>query len=453
MQAGRPRRRPARARRPGGPGRPRLRPRPAPCSARARRSSSAAARPSWASSSPRRRRGLGPVLEDLGQRVAVLAAQVGQQLAALPDRRQALGVRPRWPRPRPAARRRRRPARAADRRRRSARSANGARPASAATPRRRAGRRAAVVAQQQVGRAASAASRWATASARRSSSASSACVLVGSVERGGVELVDLEAEQVELAGPGPVVAAEAARAGVDLSQLGPGRLQRAEVDAAEAVERGPLRPGPGAATGGRAGRAGRPGARPPRPARRRWPAARRRRPGSGRRRARPGAARPLVVARRRSGPRRIASSAAGPHEHGVGPAADEQLDGLDEQRLAGAGLAGERGHARARARARGRSMTPEVRDGQLEPASAAHRSARPNLAFRIWWKSRAPKVTSRAAWLDGRAHDGVAVDQVDHGCAVDARAWPGGGPGPRGGPPRRRRAPACGRRACAARPG
>ena len=40
-------------------------------------------------------------------------------------------------------------------------------------------------------------------------------VLVGVVEAGGVDLADLEAQQVELAGPGPVVAAEPGELGVD----------------------------------------------------------------------------------------------------------------------------------------------------------------------------------------------------------------------------------------------
>ena len=45
--------------------------------------------------------------------------------------------------------------------------------------------------------------------------------------------------------------------------------------------------------------------------------------------------------------------AGGTDQDGVGPAADQQVDGLDQQRLARPGLAGERGHARARGRAGG----------------------------------------------------------------------------------------------------
>ena len=45
---------------------------------------------------------------------------------------------------------------------------------------------------------------------------------------------------------------------------------------------------------------------------------------------------------------------AGPHHGGVCAASEEELESLDDERLAGAGLAGEGGHARDRARDRGR---------------------------------------------------------------------------------------------------
>ena len=72
----------------------------------------------------------------------------------------------------------------------------------------------------------------------------------------------------------------------------------------------------------------------------------------------------------------------------VGPATDEQLDRLDQHRLAGAGLAGQRRQTRARARARRarsrRGSRCAVRSARRRH-SVGQRSARPNLAFRIWW--------------------------------------------------------------------
>ena len=80
----------------------------------------------------------------------------------------------------------------------------------------------------------------------------------------------------------------------------------------------------------------------------------------------------------------------------VGARAEQQLDRFDQQRLARAGLARDRGEA-------GRDEQgqvvddAEVRDAELDE-HAGHRSERPNLAFRIWWKSRGPKVTMRAGF-------------------------------------------------------
>ena len=66
-------------------------------------------------------------------------------------------------------------------------------------------------------------------------------VLVRVVDGGGVELGDLEPGEVELAGAGPLVAAERGQLGVELGQPGARRAQRGEVDAGEGVERPPLR--------------------------------------------------------------------------------------------------------------------------------------------------------------------------------------------------------------------
>src|SRR5581483_9182127 len=87
---------------------------------------------------------------------------------------------------------------------------------------------------------------------------------------------------------------------------------------------------------------------------------------------------------------------AQPDERGVGTPPEEQLDRLDEQRLAGTGLAGDRGAAGIEQH--GDVVDdPEVSDVELAE-HGRHRSARPNLAFRIWWKSRGPNVTTRAGF-------------------------------------------------------
>ena len=65
-------------------------------------------------------------------------------------------------------------------------------------------------------------------------------VLVGIVDAGGVQLGELEAGQVELPGPGPVVATERRQLGVELGDPRPRRPQPGQVDAAEGVEGGAL---------------------------------------------------------------------------------------------------------------------------------------------------------------------------------------------------------------------
>ena len=55
----------------------------------------------------------------------------------------------------------------------------------------------------------------------------------------------------------------------------------------------------------------------------------------------------------------------------------------------------------------------EVDDVQLDQHLAArYRSARPNLALRIWWKSRGPKVTMRAGSATARARHRVAGGEL-----------------------------------------
>ena len=102
-----------------------------------------------------------------------------------------------------------------------------------------------------------------------------------------------------------------------------------------------------------------------------------------------------------------ASAAPSRTSAGVGAPADEQLDRLDEQRLARAGLAGDRGQPGAEHQVEV-GDDPEIDDVQLDQHQRRYRSARPNLAFRIWWKSRGPKVTMRAGTVAAAARHRVA---------------------------------------------
>ena len=66
-------------------------------------------------------------------------------------------------------------------------------------------------------------------------------VLLGRiVEPGRLELVELVADQLHLAGAGPFVATEAVELALEIGHGGGGSPERAELDAGEAVERGAL---------------------------------------------------------------------------------------------------------------------------------------------------------------------------------------------------------------------
>ncbi len=66
-------------------------------------------------------------------------------------------------------------------------------------------------------------------------------VLVGIDHRGGVELVDLEAQQIDLACPGALVTPQRRQFGVDLGEAGARGAQGSEIDPSELIERRPLR--------------------------------------------------------------------------------------------------------------------------------------------------------------------------------------------------------------------
>ena len=67
---------------------------------------------------------------------------------------------------------------------------------------------------------------------------------------------------------------------------------------------------------------------------------------------------------------------AGPDDRGVGPAADEQLQGLDEHRLAGAGLPRDGGQPRPEAQVEplDHAEVLDVQLGQHEPRSTGPRA-------------------------------------------------------------------------------
>jgi hypothetical protein len=198
-------------------------------------------------------------------------------------------------------------------------------------------------------------------------------VLVGAADRGTVDLGDLIAEQVELPGPGALVASHAAQLVEDRPDLVAGGTQGAQIDVAEPVE--------GVALGGGvqqrlvgvlavevdqlracrrqlAGRRQPPvdvGAAPPR----------------ARDRPRQHHLVPLGVAvvtglgvpdEAALDPRLVG---AGTHQDRIGPAPDEQLDRVDDHRLAGPGLAGDRGHPRAEQQAQ-LCDHPQVADSKLD---------------------------------------------------------------------------------------
>ena len=203
-------------------------------------------------------------------------------------------------------------------------------------------------------------------------------VLVGIVDGGGVQLGQLETRQIELTGPCPVVAPECRQLGVELGDPRPRR----------------------AAAGSRS--------TPPKASRaarwlagdsRRWWACwpwRSTRFGRhvGKRRRRGRAAvdvrpRPsfggddaaeddlmaVVVADEPGVDARLGG--AGPNDHWIGPPTDDEFQGLDEHRLAGTGLAGDRRQAVGEDEIDGVD-DPEVLDVQL----AEHRSHLPEATGR-----------------------------------------------------------------------
>jgi hypothetical protein len=172
-------------------------------------------------------------------------------------------------------------------------------------------------------------------------------VLVGPGDGRAGDLVDLVADQVQLPGPGPLVAAHGRqRVGYGLD-LGPGAPQRPGVHPAEAVERLPLGRGvEQRLVGVLAVEVDQHGAQLGQLARRGQPAvdvgSAAARAGNG-----PGQHDLVVAAREHEAaldPRLVGARA---HEHRIGPPADQQLDRVHDHRFPRTGLASHRGHAPA----------------------------------------------------------------------------------------------------------
>ena len=290
-------------------------------------------------------------------------------------------------------------------------------------PRRRA--RRAPRRRRRARRAAAAAGfRCAAASASASSSAPSASSSSGSSSTGGVELVDLVAQQVDLARPGALVATERGELGVDLGDPGTRRAQRLEVDAAERSS---------AARWVAGGEQALVGVLPCRSTSRRQLGERGDRGEAavdvG---ARPAVGRDTRASTSSSSPIDEAAldprlGRAGAHHRRVGPPADEQLDRLDEHRLAGAGLARERRSGPAPSTRSSRSMTPRSSMcSSVSTRARRQRSVRPNLAFRIWWKRRSAEAHEASGRLRRPAAHHVALAERRHAAARRRRARPGG---------------------------
>src|SRR5207249_845628 len=102
----------------------------------------------------------------------------------------------------------------------------------------------------------------------------------------------------------------------------------------------------------------------------------------------------------------------GPYQDGVAPPSHEELDGLDDERLAGAGLARQGCHALVQYQREVGDHT-EVADAEL----GQHQVSNPNLVLTMRWKSRGWKETRRASW-------GPALHTIVSPYSRVATAWP-----------------------------
>src|SRR5262249_22577970 len=103
---------------------------------------------------------------------------------------------------------------------------------------------------------------------------------------------------------------------------------------------------------------------------------------------------------------------AGTDQHGIAPPAHQQLDGLDDQRLARARLPGEGGHPLSQ-------HEGEVGDHAevAYPQLDQHQLSNRNLVLTMRWKPRGWNDTSRASC-------GPARQTTASPCSRVARGWP-----------------------------
>ena len=170
-------------------------------------------------------------------------------------------------------------------------------------------------------------------------------VLAGVGQRGRAQLVDLEAEQIHLPGPLPLVAPQGGQPLLHCRQLLASGTERLEVDAAVAVEGAPLHGrgeqrlvvvltvevDEGGATLGELGEGGQVAVDV----------------AAGAPRGGHDPAQHDLVVTGHEPALDHGLGGPGPHHAGVGPTAHQQLDGGDHEGLAGTGLPGHRGHAGA----------------------------------------------------------------------------------------------------------
>ena len=217
-------------------------------------------------------------------------------------------------------------------------------------------------------------------------------LLVRVVDAGRFELRHLEPQQVHLAGPGALVPAEGRDRVADLPEPGASGVQRAQIDAGVGIQ--------GCSLDGRT-QQGLVLVLPVQIDELGAPVGER---GDGRhpsvhiRAAAPlgrhGAGEDHLLTAGGDEPAldpRLAR--AGAHQHAVGPAADEELDGLDDEGLARARLTGQGGQARPQDE-RQLLDHPQVSNGEL--GQHGYGGPRPNRAVITRQKSRSPNVIRRA---------------------------------------------------------
>ena len=239
-------------------------------------------------------------------------------------------------------------------------------------------------------------------------------LLIVSAELRSSDLVDLEAQQIDLSCTAAHIAAQRSKRCVDLGEARPCCAQWSQVDAAEAIEGRPLRRcAQQALVGVLTVQIHQPDADV----------------GQGADGCQAAVQVGTRTSVRRDHPRQhvlfvLTSIDAGYHEAtlhprlgrawtndgGVGAPSDKKVDGLHKHGLAGAGFTSEGGEPHAEHEVQpgdhAQIFDVQFREHQRVPFTVSvrrrvQRSVRPNFAFRIWWKRRGPNRTKRAVSAAG----------------------------------------------------